>query len=312
MTESILKPQSNALMWGIVAVGGKFELATIERPFREGPGEVLVKIERISINRGELTFPWAPGSAIGWDAYGTVVETSDDGQGPAVGARVATWSFAGGWAEYRVVDRINLAVVPDGVSTSTAAALPVVGLTALRALRQLKLDTGKTIAITGATGGVGHLLLQLARNAGLDPTAIVRDQEARLWLEGQGNTTGHVTELAEVGDEEVFDAAIDLIGGETLSRLIPAVRPDGTILVIGNASGQNTQLDTADLVSRRIDLRTFRDYSAGGKDIAHLLDLILTGAISLRATDGGNWSRLTTEAPFTLLKRGKVTFSVDE
>lgn len=81
MTESILNPQSNALMRGIVAVGGKFKFATVERPFRAAPGEVLVRIERISINRGELTFPWAQGSAIGWDAYGTVVETSDDGKG---------------------------------------------------------------------------------------------------------------------------------------------------------------------------------------------------------------------------------------
>lgn len=162
------------------------------------------------------------------------------------------------------------------------------------------------------TGGVGHLLLQLTVNAGLDPTAIVRDQEARLWLEGNGNATGRVTELTDLGVEEIFDAAIDLIGGETLSRLIPAVRSDGTVLVIGSASGQKTQLDTADLVSRRIDLLTFRDYGAGGKDIAHLLDLILTGAISLRATDGGNWSRLTTEAPATLFGRGKVTFAVGE
>lgn len=61
---------------------------------------------------------------------------------------------------------------------------------------------------------------------------------------------GRAAELAAMRDEEVFDAAIDLIGGETLSRFIPAVRPDGAVLVVGNASGQKTQFDTADLVSR--------------------------------------------------------------
>ncbi|HEY1569584.1 MAG TPA: hypothetical protein VGF68_21310, partial [Solirubrobacteraceae bacterium] len=128
------------------------------------PGQALVRVEATSLNFGEVAFladHAQPGDVAGWDAAGTVVATARDGSGPAAGSRVVTFGWAGAWGELRAVDADQLAVLPDGLDAGAAAALPVAGVTALRALRRLGAVIGRRVLVTGASGGVGRFAVQL-------------------------------------------------------------------------------------------------------------------------------------------------------
>jgi len=143
------------------------------------PGEALVKVEAFSVNRGEifqLEHPH-PGTRPGKDIAGRVVQAAADGTGPAVGQRVAGHPEAGGWAEYAAVPTTALAPLPDSVPVVQAAALPLAGLTALRLLRSAGSVAGRRILLTGASGGVGHYVTELAANSGADITAVTASAE---------------------------------------------------------------------------------------------------------------------------------------
>jgi NADPH:quinone reductase-like Zn-dependent oxidoreductase len=110
-----------------------------------GPSDAIVHVAAASLNFGEVAFlRERPGAVAGWDASGTVVAAAADGSGPPAGARVATFGSSGAWAQQRAVDTGELAVLPDAVAVlpdavefGAAAALPVAGVTALRALCRL-------------------------------------------------------------------------------------------------------------------------------------------------------------------------------
>src|ERR1039457_3798801 len=116
------------------------------------PCEALVKVAAFSVNRGE-TFQLEgiprPGWRPGKDIAGMVVQTAAGG--PPIGSRVVGHPPQAGWAEY--------AAVPGG-------SLPRAGLTPLRLLRAAGPVTGRRIQLTGASGGVGHSLTELAAAAG--------------------------------------------------------------------------------------------------------------------------------------------------
>src|SRR5690349_19203279 len=102
------------------------------------PNEALVRVEAISLNRGEVRMSqsaeagWRPG----WDLAGVVEQTAADGSGPPAGSRVVGFMRRGGWARYVAVPSSSVAVIPDAVSFAQAATLPVAGLTAYHALRK--------------------------------------------------------------------------------------------------------------------------------------------------------------------------------
>src|SRR5690242_4848756 len=171
--------------------------------------QVLVGVHATSLNFGEVAFlrdRAQPGAVAGWDAAGTVIADAADGSGPPAGARVVTFAWSGAWAQRRVVDTTQLAVLPDAVEFAAAAALPVAAVTALRAVRRLGPLLGRRILITGASGGVGRFAVQLAASAGASVVAVVGSRER-----GAG--------LSELGAAEVavgvggltgtFDGAID-------------------------------------------------------------------------------------------------------
>lgn len=145
-----------------------------------GPGNILIRVERAAVNpvdwkvmAGGLdamldaVFPVIPG----WDVAGTVEATGPDTPEFAVGDRVAAYArkevvHGGTYAEYVAVPADSAAVVPAGVDMDTAASLPLVGGTALRALETVGLSPDDTLLIHGASGGVGHIAAQLAVDYG--------------------------------------------------------------------------------------------------------------------------------------------------
>ena len=106
----------------------RLALHSVEAPIPSSV-ELLVRVEAISLNRGEVAFGvfgGKEGARIGWDFAGTVEQAAADGSGPAAGSRVVGLS-SGSWAELIAVQARDLAVLPESVSFTQAATLPIAG-----------------------------------------------------------------------------------------------------------------------------------------------------------------------------------------
>ncbi len=202
-----------------------------------GPTDVTVRVTAISLNRGEVkraVTASEPGARPGWDFAGVVEEAAKQGGGPPVGARVVGILLSGAWAERVRVPVQSVAVLPDGVSDAQAATLPVAGLTALHALRQGGLLLGQKVLIDGASGGVGHLAVQLAAASGAIVCGHVRREELRQtvapWCNG-GVAVGASIETARpLGP---FHLILDSVGGQTLACELTMLRYTGTCVTFG-------------------------------------------------------------------------------
>src|SRR6202158_5649472 len=185
------------------AVSGKLALKPVE--LRDpAPEEVAVRVGATSLTRAEPRRALQvaePGWRPGWDFAGVVDTAATDGSGPKVGTRIVGMLPSGAWAE-RVNCRTHaVAALPDAVTDAQAATLPVAGLTALHALRQGGLLLGRKVLVDGASGGVGHLAVQLGADLGAaaahGPFHLILDSvggtalAAALTMLGPGGTCVH-------------------------------------------------------------------------------------------------------------------------
>jgi NADPH:quinone reductase len=207
--------------------------------------EALVAVHAFSLNRGELRSirnngeGWVPGQ----DIAGVVLQPAADGSGPPAGARVVALTDELGWAQRVAVPRHRMAALPDNVSFSQAATLPVAGLTALRTLRHGAPLLGKRVLITGAAGGVGTIAVQLAARSGARVTALVGRPERAAGIKELG--ASEVVEGIENAQGR-FGLIMESGGGASLARAVQLVEAKGTVVVYGNSSGEPTTLSFAD------------------------------------------------------------------
>jgi NADPH:quinone reductase-like Zn-dependent oxidoreductase len=184
----------------------------------------------------EFAPPWVPGmdlagdvSAIGDDVH-TDVEVGDR----IMGLVLPFGTAKGAYAEQLLVDPNWLVRSPKDVSDAEAATLPTNGLTALLALDLLALDPGSTIAISGAGGGLGAFLVQLASHRGLRVVTVaasadderLRSLGAGVLLDRGPRTPKRIREAVPEGVQAVVDTA--LIGPE----LADAVADGGTLVAV--------------------------------------------------------------------------------
>ncbi|MEV1062988.1 zinc-binding dehydrogenase [Streptomyces sp. NPDC050263] len=208
------------------------ELRSVSDP-RPRSDEALVEVHASALNRADLLLARhrPVGSSLGLDVVGTVLRPAADGSGPPAGARIAGLAENNAWAELVALRTDRMAVLTDSLTDTDAATLPVAGLTALYALQRAGWLLGKRVLVTGASGGVGRLVVQLARAGGSEVTA---------WVRSPARGAG----LAEFGAEVVSgydtppttsaDILVDSVGGEVFSAGYKLLRAGGVATVFGN------------------------------------------------------------------------------
>lgn len=279
-----------------------------------GPSQVLIRVTAIALNFGEIAYRSPnprPGHVSGWDAAGIVVQAAADGSGPAEGTRVVTFGWDGAWAERRVVDTGNLAVVPEGVDLGLAGALPVAGVTALQAVRRLGPIAGRRVLVTGASGGVGRYAVQFAARAGAHVIASVG---SRSRAEGLPELGAAEIVFGPAALRERVYGVLDNVGGQQLAEAFLRLEDDGVVQAIGKASREPTVIDfeEARVRSQRGRIENFNVSTPFGADLAHLVALLSAGGLDAQVGWRGSWERAP-EAAAALLARqvpGKVVLDL--
>lgn len=294
------------------ADGHRLVLTQIASP-EPAPGEVLIRVSNAAVNFLDVAYREAnltDGAVPGVDAAGVVVAAAADGSGPPVGARVTSFGAGGAWAELRAVPVSDLAVVPDRVDLSAAAALPGAAVTALQSVRLLGTLLGRRVLVTGASGGVGRFAVQLAAMAGAEVVALV-------------GSPARAAGLLELGASEIvtdvsvaapFDDALDMVGGDRLAQIMAGLRQGGRAVSIGQSSRQTSDLDLE--AERRRGggtwLTPFTVQTPFGPDLDLLLRLVADGKLDPVIGWRGSWSRIdeATEALQSRRLLGKAVLEI--
>lgn len=213
-------------------------------------GEVRIHVEAAGLNfidtyqRSGLYAVPLP-FTLGAEIAGIVSAVGADVTEFSVGDRVATAKASGGYAAEALAPAAHVVKIPAGVTTQTAAALMLQGLTAhYLAVDTFPLRPGHTALIHAAAGGVGLLLVQLAKRAGARVIATVGTDEKVALARGAGAdevvvyTRDNFTTAARAftGGRGV-DVVYDAVGKDTFNGSIDSLRPRGMFVSFGNASG---------------------------------------------------------------------------
>lgn len=220
-------------------------LTLVDLPYpHAAENDVIVAVHAAGFTPGELEWPatWTDRAGRdrtptvpGHEFSGVVVELGFGTTGLTVGQRVfglADWTRDGTLAEYIAVEARNLAPLAADIDHLVAAALPISGLTAWQGLFvHGGLRPGQTILVHGAAGGVGSIVVQLAREVGARVVGTGRsdDRDVVLGLGAQAFVDLGADHLGDVGE---VDLVFDVIGGDILERSTELVRPGGTVVTV--------------------------------------------------------------------------------
>jgi NADPH:quinone reductase-like Zn-dependent oxidoreductase len=176
---------------------------------------------------------------LGTDGAGTVEARGSKARRFKIGDRVYAYTFdnpkGGFYAEYAAVPEDDAAAVPANISTEEAGALPASGVTALVGLEKLRLKSGGSLLILGASGGVGHIALQLAKRMGLRTLAVASRRDgvelgrrlgADMAVNGHG---GSVLKAVKDFAPEGVDAALLFANSESLAKALKQVKAGGRV-----------------------------------------------------------------------------------
>ncbi|RSD10224.1 NADP-dependent oxidoreductase [Amycolatopsis eburnea] len=212
-----------------------------------GANDVLVRVHTAAVNPvdslvregvfkfSDRPFPWT----LGWDFAGTVVDLGTSGTSLSLGDVVygrPALDRDGTYAEYLAVDPGEIAPAPRSITLEQAAALPLVTLTAWKALFDIgELKPESTALIHAGAGGVGSMAVQLAKHRG-----------ARVVATASGDG---IDLAASLGADEVIDyrneefaargrfadVVLDTVGGDTLEKSYGVVVPGGKLITVAGA-----------------------------------------------------------------------------
>jgi len=244
-----------------------FRFETMDVPDPVGH-EVLVRNTVIGLNfvdiyyrRGTLPVPEFP-AIIGDEASGVVEAVGPNVTLVNVGDRVAYADAFGAYTTVRLYPEDRLTVIPDGVTDDQAASSLLKGLTARYLLKEtVQLHEGDTVLYHAAAGGVGQIFTQWARSLGIHVIGTVSTAEkAQIAL--QAGCTAVVNYSTEDFVERTFEltggqgvkAVYDSVGKDTFRGSLAVLRPRGTLVQFGNASGFPEPISPFELAPRALYL----------------------------------------------------------
>jgi len=244
-------------------------LDEVEKP-TPNADEVLIKTAVAGINYADTmlrsgTYLFRPETPFvpGFEAAGTIEAVGADVKNFSVGQRVLAMMRGGGYAEYAVADWRTVVPIPDDLDFGKATALLVQGLTALGLLTDLK--SGQTILIHAAAGGVGSLLVQLAKLKGATVLGTASTVEKLESVASLGVDVGinysesdWTDEVLQATDGRGADLIIEMVGGEIGRQNFKCLATGGTMIVYGAASGEDFQISALSLLGK---MQTVKGYN---------------------------------------------------
>ncbi|MDJ0395722.1 NADP-dependent oxidoreductase [Rhodococcus sp. G-MC3] len=224
------------IAYGFSEYGGPETEYFLDLPIADpGQGQLLVAVHAAGVNPADWkvragnrkdTLQTSLPAVLGREVSGTVVQIGTHVDGFSVGDHVfgATAAGHGGYAQYTVLNAVGTAQKPESVSFAAAATLPVAAGTAFDGLAALGLSKEDTLLVLGAGGGVGSMVLQLARADGISAIGVASAAKQE-WVESLG------ARFVQAGENFVdsiatdVDGIFDLVGGETLRSATTSTKP---------------------------------------------------------------------------------------
>ncbi len=223
----------------------------LDRPV-PGKGEVLVSVRAAGVNWADWSLstgvPWMvrlgyglrrPRTGVrGSDVAGVVEQVGDDVEHLQVGDEVFGWC-EGAFAEYARVPAEHLVPKPASTSFEQAAAVPMAGMVALQALRDVAdVRAGQTVLVNGASGGIGTFAVQIANALGAEVTGVCSTGNVDL-VRSLG--PAHVIDYTETdftdGDQR-YDCILDIADNRSLAARRRVLAPEGTLIPNSGEGGR--------------------------------------------------------------------------
>ncbi len=269
---------------------------------RPSAGEILVRLDASGVNfidvykrKGQYAIPLP--ATLGEEGAGTIASVGGDATGLREGDRVAWAGVMGSYAEYAIVPAARAVRVPDGLETATAAALMLQGMTAhYLATSTHPLRGGDTCLIHAAAGGVGLLLVQIARRLGARVIGTAGTDEKAALARAAGadevivyTRQDFVAETKRLTGGQGVQVIYDSVGRTTCVPGLDALAPRGMMVLFGQSSGPVEPLDPQ-LLNRKGSLYLTRPtlvhYTATPEELrrraGEVMDWTLTGQLTAR------------------------------
>jgi NADPH2:quinone reductase len=268
----------------ITQTGGPEALVYTELPSPSPkPGEALIKIEAAGVNFIDVYFregrypsplPFIPGQ----EAAGTVISVGEGVASVALGDRVAWCGIPGTYAEFAVAPASRLVRIPDGVSATDAAAAMLQGMTAhYLSHSTYAIKSGDAVLIHAGAGGTGLLLTQMAKKLGARVfTTVSTEEKAAISRKVGADETilytqcDFAAEVKRLTGNDGLPVVYDSVGKSTFEQSLNCLRPRGTMVLFGGASGAVPPFDLIRLStmgSLYVTRPTLKDYIATRDDL---------------------------------------------
>lgn len=255
-----------------------------------GEGEVLIRVYAAGVNpsdchtrSGYATVPEAIRPRIkpslpmipGWDVSGVVaaigpgVSTFKEGNAVYGLVRFPQQGPAGAYAEYMIAPEVHLARKPDTIDHIQTAALPMAVLTAWQALETANIKAGQLVLVNGASGGVGHLAIQLAKIKGAAVIGVASGRNETFVREIGVDQFIDYTRFSPAEVAANVDVVIDTVGGEDGEQLLEVLKPGGKLISIFYSPYSSERVAKANVTVLPLQVRSNASQLA---EIAHLVD----------------------------------------